>query len=199
LTDEKADPIVNTLLAKKYRADLYYRLNVFPITLPPLKDRQEDIVPLTYFFLEKYNKISGKKVTSISAKCLEELKSYTWPGNVRELEHLIERNILLTQGNVLSEIQLPRDLNQERNDRLMADGNTNTDIQLSQGAKVSSGLQTEQYSKSLEEMEREYILSILKKSNGRIGGEDGAAKILKVPATTLHSKMKKLGIRKDIS
>jgi transcriptional regulator with GAF, ATPase, and Fis domain len=189
----------NEVKAGRFRADLYYRLNVFPITLPPLKDRQEDIVPLTYFFLEKYNKISGKKVTSISAKCLEELKSYTWPGNVRELEHLIERNILLTQGNVLSEIQLPRDLNQERKDRLMADGNTNTDIQLSQGAKVSSGLQTEQYSKSLGENEREYILSILKKCNGRIGGEDGAAKILKVPATTRHSKMKKLGIRKDIS
>jgi transcriptional regulator with PAS, ATPase and Fis domain len=92
----------NEVKAGRFRADLYYRLNVFPITLPPLRDRQEDIIPLTYFFLERYSRLTGKKVASVSAKCLEELKSYTWPGNIRELEHLIERSILLTQGNVLT-------------------------------------------------------------------------------------------------
>ncbi len=156
----------------RFRSDLYYRLNVFPIALPPLRERPEDISPLAHFFLERYSKNSGKKVVSISPGCMQELKSYTWPGNVRELEHLIERSILLTPGNVLTEIQLPKGSAGNKNDHTNASG------------------------KTLEELERTYIIEVLKRCSGKISGRGGAAAALGTPATTLHSKMKKLGIAK---
>ncbi|SFQ02767.1 sigma 54-interacting transcriptional regulator [Parafilimonas terrae] len=156
----------------RFRSDLFYRLNVFPITLPPLRNRIEDIEALAVFFLARYCKNSGKNITSISAKCLRELKGYAWPGNVRELEHLIERSILLTQGNVLNEIQLPKAFGNEDND--YADASN----------------------KTLEELERNYIIEVLKKCSGKISGSGGAAGALGIPSTTLHSKMKKLNIMK---
>lgn len=155
-----------------FRGDLYYRLNVFPIILPPLRERKEDIPMLVSHFIDKFSQTSGKRIVNISSSALNELTFYDWPGNVRELENVIERSVLMAQGDGIAEIQL-------------------------QNAKLLSDLQTGQHLKSLAENEREYILSILKKCNGKIRGEDGAAKILKVPATTLHSKMKKLGIRKN--
>ena len=156
----------------RFRSDLYYRLNVFPIALPPLRERIEDISPLAHFFLERYSKNSGKKVASISPGCIQELKSYTWPGNVRELEHLIERSILLTAGNVLTEIQLPKGSAGGGNDHTNASG------------------------KTLEDLERTYIIEVLKRCSGKIAGRGGAAAALGTPATTLHSKMKKFGITK---
>jgi transcriptional regulator with GAF, ATPase, and Fis domain len=156
----------------RFRSDLYYRLNVFPIILPPLRERSEDITPLANFFLERYSKNSGKKIISIAAKCIQELKSYTWPGNVRELEHLIERSILLAQGNVLTDIQLPKGLNEEGTDK----------------SDVSN--------KTLQQLERTYIIEVLKRCSGKIAGSGGAAAALEMPSTTLHSKMKKLGISK---
>ncbi len=157
--------------AGRFRSDLYYRLNVFPIVLPPLRNRLEDIAPLANFFLGRYSKNTGRKVTAISANVIKELKSYLWPGNVRELEHLIERSILLTEGNVLIEIQLPIKNKVE-----------------SDNADISP--------KALQEIECSYIIEILKRCNGKISGIGGAADILEIPATTLHSKMKKLGISK---
>ena len=159
--------------AGRFRSDLYYRLNVFPIILPPLRDRLEDVAPLAHYFLERYSKNTGRKVTSISLKAIRDLKSYLWPGNVRELEHLIERSILLTQGNVLKEIQLPEGRNKGENERLNISG------------------------KTLEELERSYIVEILKRCSGRIAGSGGAAELLDIPSTTLHSKMKKLHISKE--
>jgi transcriptional regulator with GAF, ATPase, and Fis domain len=156
----------------RFRSDLYYRLNVFPIILPPLRERSEDITPLANFFLERYSKNSGKKIISIAAKCIQELKSYTWPGNVRELEHLIERSILLAQGNVLTDIQLPKGLNEEGTDK----------------SDVSN--------KTLQQLERTYIIEVLKRCSGKIAGSGGAAAALEMPSTTLHSKIKKLGISK---
>ncbi|HRP54546.1 sigma 54-interacting transcriptional regulator [Agriterribacter sp.] len=156
----------------RFRSDLYYRLNVFPITLPPLRERREDIAALANFFLERYSKNSGKKIVSIAAKCVTELKHYAWPGNVRELEHLIERSILLTQGNVLTEIQLPKGVNEE-----------------------GSG-EREAPNKTLQQLERTYIIEVLKSCSGKIAGNGGAAAALEMPSTTLHSKMKKLGISK---
>jgi formate hydrogenlyase transcriptional activator len=157
--------------AGRFRPDLYYRLNVFPIGLPSLRNRVEDIEPLANFFVERYSKITGRKITAMSANVSKELKSYSWPGNVRELEHLIERSILLTEGNVLREIQLP-----ERN-KIKSDN-----------AELSP--------KALEEIESSYIIEVLKRCNGKISGIGGAADILRIPATTLHSKMKKMGISK---
>lgn len=156
----------------RFRSDLYYRLNVFPITLPPLRERSEDITPLANFFLERYSKNAGKKIISIAPKCIQQLKRYAWPGNVRELEHLIERSILLAQGNVLTEIQLPKNSTEEQNGK----------------PDVSN--------QTLQELERTYIIEVLKKCSGKIAGNGGAAAALEMPSTTLHSKMKKLGISK---
>jgi len=161
----------NDVDAGKFRRDLFYRLNVFPITLPPLRERKEDIPLLASFFMNKYAQKTGKKIMSISTAVINDLMRYDWPGNVRELEHIIERNVLITNGDVITEVALPQ---------IVKDNDSSDQGKLN----------------SLEANERAYILSILKKTNGRIRGADGAAEILKIPPTTLHSKMKKLGIRK---
>ena len=157
--------------AGKFRGDLFYRLNVFPILLPPLRERKEDIPLLVSYFVVKYSKKLGKQIKHISPKTVEEMTLYSWPGNVRELEHVIERAVVMTTGNTLNEIALlPFGTDPEQN-------------------------KSQEYL-SLEANERAYILSTLKKTNGKIGGEHGAAELLGVPPTTLHSKMKKLGIKK---
>ena len=158
--------------AGRFRSDLYYRLNVFPINLPPLRDRLEDIVPLTNFFVSRYSKNNGKKVTVVSPKVIQELKSYEWPGNIRELEHLIERSILLTSDTMLREVHLPK-------------------------GRHEIGMKTVSLpGRSLEDIERTHITEILKRCSGKIAGNGGAAELLEIPSTTLHSKMKKLGISK---
>ena len=160
----------------KFRLDLYYRLNIFPIELPALRDRKEDIPELAEFFVSKYAELVGKKEMSLSLQALNELSSYDWPGNVRELEHLIERHVLLSRGNVIEAIKLPA----AKNDSVSSAGN--------QGIKT------------IDDNEREYILSVLKKCGGRISGSGGAAELLNLPSTTLNSKMKRLGItRKHVS
>ena len=159
--------------AGRFRSDLYYRLNVFPIELPPLRDRLEDIEPLANFFVARFSKNAGKRVNSISPQVLQELKSYPWPGNVRELEHLIERSILLCEGHTLTEIHLPR--HETTNKPVLGAGS---------------------YNVTLEQIERAHIIDVLKRCSGKISGVGGAAEVLEVPGTTLHSKMKKLGISK---
>lgn len=156
----------------RFRSDLYYRLNVFPIHLPPLRNRIEDIEPLANFFLTRYTRNTGRKIASISAKVMKELRGYLWPGNVRELEHLIERSVLLTQKNVLNEIQLP--------------------VSPGKGSEHTLDITD----KSLQEVERSYIIEILRRCNGKIAGTGGAAEILNIPSTTLHSKLLKLKISK---
>jgi transcriptional regulator with GAF, ATPase, and Fis domain len=154
--------------AGRFRADLYYRLNVFPINLPPLRRRLEDIAPLANFFLTRHSKNTGIKVTSISNKVMQQLKTYQWPGNVRELEHLLERTILLANDSVIREIHLPKNVNEEE-------------------------VFTNQ---TIDEVERAHIIKTLKACMGKIAGVGGAADLLGVPSTTLHSKMKKLNISK---
>lgn len=159
--------------AGRFRSDLYYRLNVFPISLPPLRNRQEDIAPLANFFVERYNKNAGRKVKLISPKVMKELKSYLWPGNVRELEHLIERSVLLATDNILKEVHLP---------------------QRSAGGQKEEMLAA---ARTLEEMERAFIIETIRRCSGKLAGPGGAAEHLDIPATTLHSKIKKLGIAKS--
>jgi formate hydrogenlyase transcriptional activator len=154
--------------AGRFRADLYYRLNVFPISLPPLRKRMEDIVPLANFFLTRHSKNTGIKVTSISNRVIQELKSYPWPGNVRELEHLLERSILMSDDSVIREVYLPKN---------------------HIGKEVFIG-------QTLDEMERAHIIQTLKTCGGKIAGAGGAAGVLGTPSTTLHAKMKKLKISK---
>jgi len=167
--------------AGRFRSDLYYRLNVFPINLPPLRERREDIEQLAYAFLAKFSKNIGKRVTSISAKVMQELRSYNWPGNVRELEHLVERSILLCEGQTLTEIHLPGRQHPADNEN---NGSNGSSLELSNG------------NGTLEQMEKAHIIGVLKRCSGKISGAGGAAEILDIPGTTLHSKMKKLGISK---
>ena len=159
--------------AGQFREDLFYRLNVFPIYLPPLRDRPEDIEPLAHFFVAKYNRNAGRNIKNVAPKAIQQLRSYTWPGNVREMEHLIERSILLTTGDTLQEVHIPR-------------AGTTADKQ--NPAQLGN--------RSLEEVERSYIIEVLQRCAGKISGAGGAAEVLQIPGNTLHSKMKKLGIGK---
>jgi formate hydrogenlyase transcriptional activator len=157
----------------KFRSDLYYRLNVFPIQLPPLKNRREDIPVLVSHFISKFSKSIGKDVKSISKLAMAELKFYQWPGNVRELEHVIERSILMANECVIKNVFLPNNENFEGHEQ--------------------SGIGI----KTIDENEKQHIINILKSCNGKVFGSNGAAKILGIPHTTLYSKIKKLGITKS--
>ncbi len=160
----------------RFRLDLFYRINVFPILMPPLRERKEDIADLAAHFLNIYARKTGKTVRGISPQVLENMKHYHWPGNIRELENLIERNVLLTRDEMISSMVLP------------------TQLEQSAVAKPAETVVT-----TMSEGERAHILAALKKCNGKIWGEGGAAGLLNIPPTTLNSKMKKLGIRKDFS
>ncbi|MEJ1241872.1 sigma 54-interacting transcriptional regulator [Chryseolinea sp. T2] len=157
----------------KFRADLFYRLNIFPIHLPSLRDRIEDIPELASYFIDRYSKKTGKKITSLSKKVLQELKEYDWPGNIRELEHTIERSILLADGVTIKDIHLPKPGTVAKN--------------RPEPFKVQT----------IFEHEKEYILKVLTHVNGRISGEGGAAELLGIPPSTLNSRIKKLGIRRS--
>jgi transcriptional regulator with PAS, ATPase and Fis domain len=156
----------------RFRLDLYYRLNVFPILLPSLSERREDIPALCAHFIQYYNRKAGRKITGLSDKALKKLMTYHWPGNIRELEHLIERNILLSKGTTIEDIALP------------------TVTQKKDPAPEDARIKT------IDENERDHILAVLKKCNGRIWGPGAAAELLNIPPSTLKSKMKKLGIKK---
>ena len=157
-----------------FRTDLYYRLNIFPIELNPLRDRKGDIPLLATHFIHRSSKKLGREVTKISSRALQELLRYDWPGTIRELEHLIERSILLNNGDVLREIAIPVTVHNNESATLNR-------------ARL----------KTIDENEREHILKVLKYCSGRIAGIGGAADILGVPASTLNSKIKRLGIRKE--
>ncbi len=156
----------------RFRSDLYYRLNIFPINLPPLRNRKEDIPMLASNFIARFAKKSGKQISGLSKKALQELIQYNWPGNIRELEHLIERSVLLTTGDIIKEIYLPS-------------------VKQSKSNLLSEEVGTV---KTIDENEKEYILKTLKQVKGRISGEGGAAELLGVPPSTLNSKIKRLGI-----
>jgi two-component system, NtrC family, response regulator HydG len=168
-------PLARLVEEGKYRSDLYYRLNVFPINIPPLRDRGDDLVLLVNYFAQKFRAKFKKKITSISQESIERLQHYSWPGNVRELEHIIERAVLLAEGEVLT-LDLP--LGDERRATTSA------------AAPVAR-----QRLVTLDEMERDYIEQVLKHTGGMIAGKGGAAEILGLPASTLRSRMKKLGIK----
>jgi PAS domain S-box-containing protein len=150
----------------RFRQDLYYRLNVFPITVPPLRQRKDDIPVMVQSFVERYSRKLGKKFTSIPNETMKALHDYPWPGNIRELESIIERAVILCPGPVL-----------ELADKL--------EFLSSQISPVV---------KTLEETEKNQILKILSETNWRIEGRDGAAAILSIHPSTLRVRMRKLGI-----
>lgn len=154
-----------------FRSDLFYRLNVFPINVPPLRERREDIADLVNYFLQLCAAKNKKPLKTITTKLLNLLKMHEWPGNVRELENTIERASLLTSEKVIKEIQL----NSFKEDSIIKGINP---------------------IKPWKEFEKEYILSVLKFCKGKVSGPTGAASFLEMPSTTLNSKMEKLGIKK---
>ena len=150
---------------KQFRSDLYYRLNVFPIRIPPLRERGEDIPLLAQHFTQKYSRRMNKQIDKIPASTIELLQRWTWPGNVRELENLIERSVILTGNRTLS-------------------------VSLSE--KMNSAIDAAAAVGNFEEQKR--IVAILHQTNGRISGPNGAAFRLGVKRSTLLDRMKKLGI-----
>ena len=153
----------------RFREDLFYRLNVFPISLPPLRDRTEDIPLLAEFFVDKVSKRMGKSIELIPAKVMQKLQDYPWPGNVRELENVIERAVIISSGPKL-----------RLADELAGSAHKVTPTPL----------------KSLQEMEKDHIMRVLDQTNWRIDGLQGAALILDMHPSTLRSRMRKLGIQK---
>jgi formate hydrogenlyase transcriptional activator len=160
----------------RFRSDLYYRLNIFPITLPSLRNRKEDIPLLATHFIGRFGKKAGRNIKAISTRALQDMILYNWPGNIRELEHLVERSILLSEGDMLKTIHLPSQKN----------------AILLQPEKARFQVST------IDDNERQHILDTLKYCQGRVGGYSGAAELLGVPPSTLFSKMKKLGIKRDV-
>jgi len=156
----------------KFREDLFYRINVFPITMPPLRQRKEDIPLLVNHFVAKFNKKIGKKIETVSKDTLNLLQDYHWPGNVRELESVIERAIIISQGSALQVL-----------DRF--------DTSLQAEEPVIRDV------KALAELEQEHILQVLQKTGWRIEGKDGAAGILGLNASTLRARMRKYGISRQ--
>jgi transcriptional regulator with GAF, ATPase, and Fis domain len=153
-----------------FREDLFYRLNVFPITIPPLRERREDIPLLVNHFVAKSNQKMGKKIESVSPNTLNTLREYHWPGNVRELESVIERAVIISQGKALQVL-----------DRFAA-------------GRKKTGEPAGQEVKSIAELEHDHIKSVLRKTGGRIEGENGAAIILGLNPSTLRARMRKLNI-----
>jgi len=154
---------------KKFRNDLYYRLNVFPINVPPLRERSEDIPMLVHFFAHKFAQQMKKPIESVPKETMAALTSYHWPGNIRELQNLVERGVILSRG---SSLEIPL-------------------AELKQSTKVSNHTNG---STNLEAVEREHILRVLGESNWVIGGPAGAASRLGLNRTTLNHRMRKLGI-----
>ena len=150
----------------RFRQDLYYRLNVFPITVPPLRQRKEDIPILAQAFTERYARKLGKPITSIQKGTMKALQDYPWPGNIRELESVIERAVIMCPGPVL---------------------------QLADKLEIPSFTSSVDMN-TLEEVERDQILKILSETRWRIEGNDGAATILGLHPSTLRARMQKLGI-----
>jgi len=158
-----------------FREDLFYRLNVFPITLPPLRERGKDISIIVQSFVDRFSQKMGKQIDSIPQQVMDELSNYSWPGNVRELENIIERAVILSNGNTL-----------KLQDRLATSNSMKNEAD-------DSSLKT--YSA----MEKDYIIKVLEHTQWRVSGEQGAATILEMHPNTLRSRMSKLGIKRSTS
>ena len=168
----------------RFRADLFYRLNVLPMTLPPLRQRRTDIPLLTHFFVDRFSRQFGKRITGVAQDTMHVLSDYSWPGNIRELQNVIERAVVLCPGTVL---KLGKDLlpvtgPEYEQETAIASGN---------GAHPTGS------GSSLESIEKNHILQVLKQTQGVIEGPRGAAKILNLHPNTLRSRMKKLGIERS--
>jgi formate hydrogenlyase transcriptional activator len=156
----------------EFRTDLYYRLNIFPIRIPPLHERREDIPMLVQYFMQKYARRMGKRIETVPPATMQKLVDWSWPGNVRELQNMIERGVILSRGFVL---EIP--LMELEQSAVMAPGNNNGGV-------------------TLEAVERDHILQALRHSGWVVGGPSGAAARLGLNRSTLNARMRKLEIRR---
>jgi formate hydrogenlyase transcriptional activator len=154
---------------KKFRSDLYYRLNVFPINVPPLRERPEDIPLLVHFFANKFAQQMRKRIESVPKETMAALVSYHWPGNIRELQNLVERAVILSRGSTL-------------------------EIPLAELKQPPKAVVNTNGGNTLETVERDHILKVLDDAKWVIGGPTGAAARLGLNRTTLNHRMRKLGI-----
>ena len=152
---------------RQFRSDLYYRLNVFPLRLPPLRERKDDIPALVRYFVRKFARRMNKHIESVPTETMAALQGWAWPGNIRELENFIERSVILTSGSILN---VPL-------------------AELASHDSVPEG--------SLHSVEREHIVRALRESGGVIAGQRGAAARLGVKRTTLQSMITRMGISRD--
>ncbi|MGW8195135.1 MAG: sigma-54 interaction domain-containing protein, partial [Desulforhopalus sp.] len=157
------------VVSGRFRKDLWYRLNVFPITAPPLRDRIEDIPQLVRYFIDRHSCRQRKNITTIPVEVMTRLGNYHWPGNVRELENVIERAVINTSGNTLA---------------------------LADELRPPSTPQTKKHLQTLEEMECRYITEVLEQTDWKVSGKDSAAEILGLKRSTLRARMKKCNIRR---
>jgi formate hydrogenlyase transcriptional activator len=171
---------------RAFRSDLYYRLNVFPIHIPALRERKEDVPLLVRYFVQKFSRTLNKTVEYVPADVMEALTNYAWPGNIRELENLIERAVLLSPGK---ELRVP--LSELKPSATLVDP-------ASHFASLSPLVPTSTAISTLEEAERQHILRALRQTEWRIAGPKGAAGVLGMKRTTLQARMRKLGIRRPI-
>jgi len=161
--------LFHSMQKREFRSDLYYRLNVFPILIPPLRERREDIRPLVEHFVRKFSLQMKKSITSIPSRAMELLVRWEWPGNIRELENFVERSVILSSGSVL---QSPLS-------------------ELEKDPSIDAGNQP----MKLRDKNRERILQVLRECKGKLGGPDGAAARLGLKRTTLQSKLDQMGIK----
>jgi formate hydrogenlyase transcriptional activator len=178
---------LSKLVAERaFRSDLYYRLNVFPIHVPALRERREDIPLLVRYFVQKFSRRQNKIVQYVPADAMDALVNYGWPGNVRELENFIERAVLLSPGKELRVAMSELRASSVNMDNPAASAGTAT------FGSAPSSIAT------LEEAERQHILRALRQTEWRIAGPKGAAAVLGMKRTTLQARMRKLGIRRPV-
>lgn len=151
----------------EFREDLFYRLNVFPLHSPALRQRKEDIPILVQHFVGKYGPKAGKVIDSVPQSLIDSLQAYDWPGNVRELENMVERAVIISEG---SELQW--------------------------GDWLSKQADTPRETPTLEELERQHILNVLEETNWLVSGDRGAARVLGLKRTTLEARIKRLGLQR---
>ena len=169
--------LADAVEAGKFRSDLYYRLNVFPVQIPPLRERLEDLPLLAEHFLQKFHLQYHKRTLGLSDKALELCLSYAWPGNIRELENRIERQVILSQGDKLVLDDLPHHLQLRP-----------------QAVKTTGDTVTEQ---DCRQVQYQAMVDALARCGGKIYGADGAAQLLGIKPTTLSSRLKKSGINRQ--
>jgi formate hydrogenlyase transcriptional activator len=179
---------------REFRSDLYYRLNVFPIQIPPLRERREDVPLLVRYFVQNFSRRLNKTVQYVPADAMDALVNYAWPGNIRELENLIERAVLLSPGK---ELRVPLT---ELKQATLSVSDVSTDIPSDGGifTPSASGAANGAPVATLEEAERQHILRALRQTEWRIAGPKVAAAVLGMKRTTLQARMRKLNIRRPI-